>query len=104
MQIPRPKKSPPSLKGSFVSAGQPGPSSGDLRIARWLGCLTAVVGGVILTGWIAGWPLLKSLFPGQVEAKANTAMAFVLAGLTLAVKSSQDRFKGRSLAMLANFC
>lgn len=40
-----------------------------------------VFGGVVLTGWALHLPLLKTILPGQVAIKANTALCFVLMGV-----------------------
>jgi diguanylate cyclase (GGDEF)-like protein/PAS domain S-box-containing protein len=42
-----------------------------------------LVGGLVLIGWWSGNEALKQLIPGLVVMKANTAAAFVLAGLAL---------------------
>ena len=42
-----------------------------------------LVGGVVLVGWVFDIPALKSLHPDWVTMKANTALGFVLAGLSL---------------------
>ncbi|MFZ5495991.1 MAG: sensor histidine kinase [Verrucomicrobiota bacterium] len=52
-------------------------------MAGRLGWSVALIGGMILFGWVADLPLLRSLLPGQVEAKANTALCFVLTGVAL---------------------
>lgn len=52
--------------------------------ARRIGWGVAAIGGLILFGWAAGVPLLRSLFPHQVEAKPNAGVCFVLLGLALA--------------------
>lgn len=43
----------------------------------------AAIGLVALTGWIFGADLLKSVVPGHVTMKANTALTFVVTGLSL---------------------
>ncbi|MDP2209558.1 MAG: CHASE3 domain-containing protein [Bacteroidota bacterium] len=47
------------------------------------GALTAVVGLLVLIGWQFDIAILKSPLPGAVSMKANTAAAFLLAGLAL---------------------
>lgn len=47
------------------------------------GIITALVGFLVLIGWQLDIEILKSLLPGAVSMKANTAAAFLLAGLTL---------------------
>ncbi len=41
------------------------------------------VGGVVLIGWMLNIATLKSILPGLVTMKANTALAFFLAGVSL---------------------
>jgi PAS domain S-box-containing protein len=67
--------------------------SDSLAQSRWrsiLGSISGatsvfvmVVGGLVITGWIFNIPLLKSVLPGAVEMKANTAVGLVLAGCAL---------------------
>jgi PAS domain S-box-containing protein len=56
-------------------------------VAWWLGWVVAAAGAAILTGWIADLPLLRSLLPHQVEAKANTAIGFLAGGVALVLKA-----------------
>lgn len=49
-----------------------------------------VVGLVTLAGWWLDVPVLKSLLPGMVSMKPNTALAFVLGGLSLLLQLSPD--------------
>jgi PAS domain S-box-containing protein len=55
----------------------------------------------MLAGWILDVPLLRSLLPHQVEAKANTAVCFILTGVALALKPDP---KDRRTLWLANLC
>ena len=52
-------------------------------LIRLAAVLTAALGVIVLAGWTFGVPLLKSVLPGAVEMKANTAVALVLAGCAL---------------------
>lgn len=71
----------------------PNPDLRSLKHAQWLTSLRAyariasilvmVVGSIVLMGWILDIPALKSILPIWVTMKANTAIAFILAGLSL---------------------
>ncbi|BBP04997.1 hypothetical protein TPL01_19290 [Sulfuriferula plumbiphila] len=45
--------------------------------------ITGTLGLAVLVGWVFSVPLLKSVFPGAVEMKANTAVGLVLAAWAL---------------------
>jgi PAS domain S-box-containing protein len=47
------------------------------------GAISAVLGVTTLIGWIFDIPLLKTVLPGLVNMKANTAICFVLLGVAL---------------------
>ncbi|HWQ92450.1 MAG TPA: PAS domain-containing sensor histidine kinase, partial [Clostridia bacterium] len=49
--------------------------------------MVVVIGCLTLCGWIFGIPTLKSVFPGLVSMKVNTALCFILAGLSLGLQS-----------------
>ena len=59
-----------------------GSSSAAARIA---GALTILLGLLVLVAWVLGIPSLKSVIPGAVEMKANTALGLVLAGGALSL-------------------
>jgi PAS domain S-box-containing protein len=62
----------------------PAPSHGRHGgVASWLGGLAAALGGLVLIGWLADIPSLRSLLPHQVETKANAAICLVLGGVAL---------------------
>jgi signal transduction histidine kinase len=52
-------------------------------LARALGGAVALLGVAVLFGWWLGSPALKSVLPGSPTMKANTALCFVLLGLSL---------------------
>ena len=69
------------------------------------GVCSALVGVLVLAGWWFQVPLLKSMLPGLISMKPNTALAFVLAGTALALLSgtpvsSRQARAGQWLALL----
>ena len=55
-----------------------------LRPLSQSGSATAIVVGLlVLVGWISDISFLKSVLPGLTTMKANTALAFILAGVSL---------------------
>ena len=82
-------------------------SSNDTQLKnafpRVAGALTIAAGTTVIIGWIVDLPLLKSLHPGLVSMKANTALAFVLAGISLLLLSSQGESKQKVIARFLAF-
>lgn len=70
------KKKACSLK-SHVAELPTGVSFDLYFLVRLAAGLTAVIGVAVLTGWALSVPALKSLLPGAVEMKANTAVGLV---------------------------
>jgi signal transduction histidine kinase len=72
-------------------------------IAAWLALLVLVTGIVVLAGWMTGAGLLKSVLPGLVQMKANTALGFVCCGfaLWLVVRRPERRMLTRVLVSVA---
>ncbi len=76
--------------GSSVQAN---PAPGDAprwagRAARAAGAGVAIMGLAVLAGWVLDVSVLKSVIPGLVSMKANTAVCFALAGSSLWVAAS----------------
>ncbi len=75
-----------------IPTGQPVGSSfrgrsfrAAIRFAQVMGMLTVLLGLTVLAGWALGLETLKSVIPGYVTMKANTAVCFVLSGLSLLI-------------------
>jgi PAS domain S-box-containing protein len=69
------------------------------------GVVSFAIGVIVLFGWILDIPFLKSLHPALVSMKANTALAIMLAGVSLWFyhalrKSSFNTFAGLSSAVI----
>jgi signal transduction histidine kinase/CheY-like chemotaxis protein len=54
-----------------------------LRIAQTMATLTILLGLVVLLGWMLQIEALKTVLPGFVSMKVNTALCFVLSGAAL---------------------
>ncbi|MEJ7785597.1 MAG: response regulator, partial [Solirubrobacteraceae bacterium] len=69
-------------------APPPPPATAELArlagVSLRLAAAVAAIGGIAFLGWIVSVDLLKSVVPGQVTMKANTAICFLLAAGALA--------------------
>jgi hypothetical protein len=59
------------------------PSRFVRRFPAWAAVAAVVTGGTVLVGWAFDIGALKSILPGWVSMKPNTALAFVLIGIAL---------------------
>src|SRR5713226_2571575 len=70
--------------------------------SRAAGAAAAIIGGLVLMGWVCSVELLRTGPSGLVTMKANTALGFVLAGLSLWIlvttKTRRGRWLGQALA------
>jgi signal transduction histidine kinase/CheY-like chemotaxis protein len=71
------------------------------RVPRNAGAISIVLGSLALTGWILGIDELKSIVPGTITMKANSAVAFILMGASvwLADGASDARTRAVSTAL-----
>jgi len=60
------------------------------RLAWMLGLVVGALGAVVLVGWRLDVAAMKSIFPGLISMKANTALGMLLCGSTLAVLSFKN--------------
>jgi hypothetical protein len=61
----------------------PNVNAGFRLIPLVAGVLAMLVGSFVLAGWVFGIEALKRVLPGLISMKANTAVAFVFAGIAL---------------------
>jgi len=64
------------------------------------GIITALAGFVVLLGWLFDSNTLKTLALGGITVKANTAIAFMLAGLTLILLQRKELRKNLLIARI----
>ena len=71
-----------------------------LRAYGWISAVLAtLLGALVLIGWAAGIPALVSVLPGLAAMAPTTAVAFILAGLSLAARRLRRPGTSRALAM-----
>ena len=64
------------------------------RMSEKAGIAAALIGATAMTGWVLGVDVLKSVVPGLITMKANTALVLVLLGASLfATAAGAERYK-----------
>jgi len=64
------------------------------RLSGVAGIAAALIGAMAMTGWVLGVDLLKSVVPGLITMKANTALVLMLLGASLyAMAVGAERYK-----------
>ncbi|MCC6749621.1 MAG: hybrid sensor histidine kinase/response regulator [Deltaproteobacteria bacterium] len=93
---------PPPGAGSEAPKVPAAPRSPGFRLPAAAGLASALLGAVVLLGWALELPRLKSILPGAVTMKPNTALGFLLAGLALTLLSGAPaRWARRTAQVLA---
>ena len=89
-QKPSPAESMACVLPTAASGRPRAPGSKPIRAAdpathmiRLTAAIVAATGLSVLIGWLGDWPLIKSVLPGAVEMKANTALGLLAAGAAL---------------------
>jgi signal transduction histidine kinase/CheY-like chemotaxis protein len=74
-----------------------------VRLGQFLGITTTLLGLIVLGGWALGSDTLKTVYPGFVSMKANTALCFMLAGASVLIGYSYraTRWKRNCASVLA---
>lgn len=83
-----------------MMAIQPGPPHALMPFARAIAVVCVVVGIAAVVGWWVSMPLFDSALPGLGTLKPNTALCFILGGLSLAGLLAQARPSGATRRFL----
>jgi signal transduction histidine kinase/HPt (histidine-containing phosphotransfer) domain-containing protein/ActR/RegA family two-component response regulator len=98
---------PMTSEGERDSSKSPATSLGRyFRPGAWntlpklAAAITIMLGLTVLIGWAFSIPLLKSMFPGAVEMKANAAIGLILSACALFILSIQPSIAQQRLAQI----
>lgn len=86
----------PNAQAGGTARGNAISRSGFRKDSRWrvvahgLSWTVALIGAVVLTGWVLNLVTHKSVFPGLVSMKANTAIGLLLCGASLVLLSRKS--------------
>lgn len=69
--------------------------SASASLSRAASVAVVVVGGAVLIGWMLDIAMLKSVLPGLVTMKPNTALALVLSGVSLWLSRTAEPGRAR---------
>jgi PAS domain S-box-containing protein len=73
----------------------------DLQVARITSGVVMLAGCLVLIGWTLNLAVLTSVIPGAATMKANTAVCFLLAGISLSLQTGK---RTRLATQIANGC
>ena len=84
---------PTPMSTAHQSAAAPGcePRDGLTILPAITAAVAIAVGAVVLVGWWLGIDILKSIVPGVLTMKVNTAIAFVLLGTGMVLRARGSR-------------
>ncbi len=68
-------------------------------LPQWAGALVILLGVLALAGWLLDVSTLKTVFPGLVAMKANTAICFILAAWSLLLRAGPEPTGGGRLVL-----
>ena len=73
-------------------------------LMRTAGALSVLVGSLVLVGWVVDIPVFKSLLPAWTAMKSNTAIAFILIGISLQIPALPTTQRNQRLSQLVLAC
>ena len=88
------------LRPNISPLGSPTTRSGLNGLPTVAGGVAVAVGIMVLLGWLLGLDILKSIVPGLLTMKVNTAIAFVLLGIGMLLSARANTARDRRAAVL----